>query len=264
MMKAVSRSAYGMSPFVRILPYIEHSDLFNTLNFQLPQSMRSIEPHNVTTAYVRVSLFACPSDFANPLSLAAAINYRANLGCGVTAFPDLREPGKGGAFALERWLSASSFPDGLSNTAFIGERLVGLRSSRNFDVRRDFGAGEFPLHNPTSADAAVDLCNRSRSVREVFSTKSGWSWVLAGYETTWYNHVNVPNSTSVDCSANLVTSFEGGGSSSGIFSSRSNHPEGTTVAFSDGAVRFMRSSISREVWRALSTRAGGEVVSDDF
>jgi prepilin-type processing-associated H-X9-DG protein len=41
----------------------------------------------------------------------------------------------------------------------------------------------------------------------------------------------------------------------------SAHPGGVNVAFGDGSVRFMKDSIALSVWRALSTRNGGEVVS---
>jgi prepilin-type processing-associated H-X9-DG protein len=41
----------------------------------------------------------------------------------------------------------------------------------------------------------------------------------------------------------------------------SAHPGGVNLGFGDGSVRFMKDSIALSVWRALSTRNGGEVVS---
>jgi hypothetical protein len=35
------------------------------------------------------------------------------------------------------------------------------------------------------------------------------------------------------------------------------------TAWGDGAVRFIRNGIDRQVWKAVATRAGGEVVSID-
>ena len=37
----------------------------------------------------------------------------------------------------------------------------------------------------------------------------------------------------------------------------------STPLFADGSVRFIRNTIKLEVWKALITRAGGEVVSSD-
>jgi prepilin-type processing-associated H-X9-DG protein len=41
----------------------------------------------------------------------------------------------------------------------------------------------------------------------------------------------------------------------------SDHPGGVNLLFGDGAVRFMKNSVALSVWRALSTRNGGEVIS---
>jgi prepilin-type processing-associated H-X9-DG protein len=44
----------------------------------------------------------------------------------------------------------------------------------------------------------------------------------------------------------------------------SGHPGGAHVAFVDGSVRFLHNSLPYEVLSALSTRAGGEIIPDDF
>jgi prepilin-type N-terminal cleavage/methylation domain-containing protein/prepilin-type processing-associated H-X9-DG protein len=43
----------------------------------------------------------------------------------------------------------------------------------------------------------------------------------------------------------------------------SRHPGGTNFLFGDGSARFLKNSISLNVYKALSSRAGGELVSGD-
>jgi prepilin-type processing-associated H-X9-DG protein len=43
----------------------------------------------------------------------------------------------------------------------------------------------------------------------------------------------------------------------------SRHPGGVSVLMGDGSVRFVRTSVALATWRALGTRAGGEVISAD-
>jgi prepilin-type processing-associated H-X9-DG protein len=44
----------------------------------------------------------------------------------------------------------------------------------------------------------------------------------------------------------------------------SGHGGGANVAFADGSSRFLRDSISLSTLQALSTRAGGEVIAEDY
>jgi prepilin-type processing-associated H-X9-DG protein len=44
---------------------------------------------------------------------------------------------------------------------------------------------------------------------------------------------------------------------------RSKHSGGVNAALADGSVRFFRDTIAVQVWQALGTRAGGEVVNFD-
>ena len=42
------------------------------------------------------------------------------------------------------------------------------------------------------------------------------------------------------------------------------HPGGVNFAFADGHVAFLKTSMNYQVFRALATRAGGEVITGDF
>jgi prepilin-type processing-associated H-X9-DG protein len=47
------------------------------------------------------------------------------------------------------------------------------------------------------------------------------------------------------------------------FPPASNHPGGINVAFGDGSVRFIKNTINLQVWWAIGSRNGGEVLSSD-
>jgi prepilin-type processing-associated H-X9-DG protein len=49
-----------------------------------------------------------------------------------------------------------------------------------------------------------------------------------------------------------------------IITSRSFHPGQVQVAMVDGSVQSMRDDIDLLIWRALATRAGGEIVNTAF
>jgi prepilin-type N-terminal cleavage/methylation domain-containing protein/prepilin-type processing-associated H-X9-DG protein len=49
-----------------------------------------------------------------------------------------------------------------------------------------------------------------------------------------------------------------------LFAGSSAHRGGANVCLADGSVRFLRSSLSTRVLAALATRAGGEVIGEDY
>jgi prepilin-type processing-associated H-X9-DG protein len=44
---------------------------------------------------------------------------------------------------------------------------------------------------------------------------------------------------------------------------RSRHPGGVNATFADGSVKFCKNSINVNIWRALSSTHGAEVISAD-
>ena len=46
-----------------------------------------------------------------------------------------------------------------------------------------------------------------------------------------------------------------------LYGAGSPHPGGFNAAFADGSVRFISSKVDLNVWKALITRASGEVIN---
>src|SRR5260370_5034748 len=70
-------SSHSYSAHSRLLPYLEQSALFNSINFAAP--LGYADPTNALPLGAPVSVFMCPSDATAPIPARwADTNYRAN------------------------------------------------------------------------------------------------------------------------------------------------------------------------------------------
>ena len=95
----------------------------------------------------------------------------------------------------------------------------------------------------------------------------GYRWIIGITGATLFNSVQTPNESIFNGSRTGPGSYSGSVSnntdSSWSMPATSNHPGGVNVTMADGSVKFIKNSISRPVWWALSTKANGEVISAD-
>ena len=160
--------------------------------------------------------------------------------------------GANGAFILGPAIALADLADGSSETAAASEQPLGI-------------AGPYTQATPTPVPAPrVRAFARvsAAPLDEAACAAAGAGWMLhkgagwwdGNYLNTLYNHHAAPNADTVDC----VTYHNPGWKAA-----RSLHPGGVNALFCDGHVAFARDSIALSVWRALATRAGGEVVPAD-
>lgn len=241
-----------------ILPYLDKVTLFQALNFQAP----ICDPHrgiykycdgydvNRTVMATTIDTFLCPSDGGGGVSgWTGGVNYRANLGTERWGFST-----NGPFMNSLAQLSAADSLDGLSNTVAFCEKLRGGTNSNITDMRRTMITGG--RGSPYTIDDSLASCVNSRSRFDPVISATGLCWTVGELSQTNYNHIIEPNSTIPDC---VLPSK----STSGIVGARSNHPGGVQTLFMDTSVRFTSNSVSREVWRSLGTRAGGEIANMD-
>lgn len=96
-------------------------------------------------------------------------------------------------------------------------------------------------------------------------------WVDGKVHETGFTTVFTPN-TKVEATnggttydVDFVSATESNlGDTYAAVTARSFHPGGVNALMMDGSVRFVANSISQATWRALGTRAGGEVIGSDF
>jgi prepilin-type N-terminal cleavage/methylation domain-containing protein/prepilin-type processing-associated H-X9-DG protein len=262
------------SPHSQILPYIEQGNLYNTINFKMPPetpgmggpvinfmpAWQNPNRENADACRTVVPTFLCPSDSASqPSDWPGQNNYLANLGRSFLC--DLSEklastlaPGEmpDGVFYYLSQVRITDLTDGTSNTAMFSEKLRG--TGQPFP-RTDM----FIIPNQSTLDDTFNNCQGLNTATATpLMSKQGFSWCMGEMCCTTYNHVSVPNSTT--CAGQGFT-----GTMANMAMDvppSSNHTGGVNVAFGDGSVHFIQSSIDLTTWRALGTRNRGEILGD--
>jgi prepilin-type N-terminal cleavage/methylation domain-containing protein/prepilin-type processing-associated H-X9-DG protein len=259
----------------QLLPYLEQKPLYDGINFFLPPEVPDIgvagmgfmpafqDPNraNATASRVMLAVFLCPSDTAVVGDWPGASNYAGNEGswlcdaCEQT--PSMIAPAyfPQGPFYNRSYVRLASMTDGTSQTAFFSERK---RGNGLPDPKTDM----FMMDNATSLSQTYAQCqNMAASVAMTLSSRIGAAWAVGDMTCTTYNHVSGPNSRTcaglgggmmpamsmVDMAVDLPPS--------------SYHPGGVNLLLGDGSVRFIKDSVSLDLWRGLSTRNGGEILS---
>ncbi|WP_165236021.1 DUF1559 family PulG-like putative transporter [Aquisphaera insulae] len=245
------------SYLVQILPYLENSVLYNAINLTDPFGVANSTAQSLTPRY-----FICPSDAGGrPPDMEHAVNYAGNTGRDVLAGE--------GIFILKP-LAARDITDGLSQTVGVSEWLIGPSFGVDFNPkqgrdlstidrnRRRYKLRQVYTDSPADLDAFVRTCETLNLADidpgGVTGFTTGFSWLTGNLLSgTQYNHVMRPNQPCCWAMQNITAA-----------TASSLHVGGVHVLMMDGGVRFVKDSIDPQVWTAVGTRAGGEVVPSDF
>jgi prepilin-type N-terminal cleavage/methylation domain-containing protein/prepilin-type processing-associated H-X9-DG protein len=240
----------NFSAMSQILPFMEQGNIYNTINF----SLFDTDPTNVTASLTNISGLICPSDTFNPVpAFGAQTNYMADMGSGIvwqaSLFPNTALPAPNGVFYGNSATRLAEITDGLSNTGFYSERVVGDGTTGIISPIADvfFDPGS-PL-TPDDAMAqcqALNIYNPANQIPMIM----GVPWIDGQHITL---HVTTPNTRS--CGFFIVNRA--------VMPPSSKHPGGVNMLLGDGSVKFIKDSVNLQTWRALGTRNFGEVISSD-
>ncbi len=265
----------------QLLLYIEQGNVYNGINFNIPPetpgmagdvafmpAYQNTNRENATVSLTQVSTFLCPSDGNGSLlgQWPGGNNYLGNLqtwACDLSEnYPSTVSPAEQqqGIFYYQSSVRLASITDGLSNTVFFSEKIRGT-DTNDADARSDslIMSGAI-TPTPTGMDATYQSCQAMSPQTSLRLTRrQGMSWVMGEMCCTAYNHVAAPNGKT--CAG---TGYPGTMANMPMqVPPSSRHPGGVNSLMGDGTVRFVKSTISLPTWRAIGTRAGGEVVSAD-
>jgi prepilin-type processing-associated H-X9-DG protein len=220
---------WGWAAF--ILPQMEQENLYNAIQFN-----QNIEaPANSAVRVQPIKSYICPSDSMPPIWTTMKYDLAGNpLGsiCDVASASyignfGVSEPGVDGEgiFFRNSKISFADIADGTSQTLMVGER-------------------SFRWCQATWVGSVTD----ASMVPPPGSPALAGEWNGSGFV--------------------LGHTFEGSGGPGSpgteVNGFSSQHTGGSNFLFADGHVHFLQMSMNHQLYKALSTRAGGEAVGEDF
>ncbi|WP_169978021.1 DUF1559 domain-containing protein [Tautonia rosea] len=281
------------TPLAQLLPFMEGSAAYAAFNLEINLNLFGPTAANFTAQTSLVSAYICPSDIHNTKmdGTLAYANYVASTGN--TASSEygsgftFQEPNNNrlGVFNFQINRSAPRFlpgqttvnpeyrralgavklaaiRDGTSNTAMFSE------TRRSYAAASTLASSGVPTTDPLNVyiqNVVID------NLVTPLADQGGCFYLMPNYSTRiyyrgqqyyrslpqngFYSHTLTPNSRFSDCgSSNYVQNHA---------AARSYHPGGVNAANCDGSVKFIKETVNPDVWRAVGSRQGAEVISAD-
>ena len=250
------------SAFGRFLPLIEQDAMFKAIDFDKGYWTQP----QVTS--IRIPSFLCPAepnDRGNGYDPVHGhqywpASYALNLGTWMVLSNKSGTMRTGdGAFGPNRSYRSTQFTDGMSNTLALAEVKAYIPRFQPADT------GKIYLTPPAIPEKPSDLAIPKFETVAQESTGHG-IWSAGQVQETGFTTVFTPNTRvlaggepgGVDVDYVSAAEFHLGDTYAAV-TSRSHHPGGVNTLMLDGSGRFVSDKIRLAVWRAMGTRAGGEV-----
>jgi prepilin-type N-terminal cleavage/methylation domain-containing protein/prepilin-type processing-associated H-X9-DG protein len=284
---------HGWSAQARLLPFVEETDLQNTIDFSQPAftgPWNSLTPNPAFTKTFATpfSILFCPSDGAPTTNVGAGgavyagINYFCSTGSGTKANYDIRWRTDGLVYE-NSGVRYSDILDGASHTVFMSEsvRSIGTdftlpagqrprfpyQATLNGSTGINSGLQPVPGLAPTGGawQAGPDGVIYDPNLETIWPTLTGWrgagSAAIRGRGTSWAHAGHMSTLTNGYTTPNsripdIVTHH------TGFFAPRSYHPGGAMAAMGDGSVRLLSNGVDAALHRAIHSADGREVAFD--
>src|SRR5262249_52552201 len=235
-------------------------------------------PINTTATWTTLNVSLCPSDIDRLTVPSGHNNYCGNSGSlpimyndpldssSLSAVSTTKNAGNGLVMSSpqSRVVRFADISDGLSNTAAVSEKVMGIGSAN--------ASSRDSMSPPSSIVLLAEIAGQMNTPRPYFlACKSldprlpntplevgrppGTHWHFGHGQSSRYVHTMPPDTRS----CNTHSDYNG----NGAHTASSRHPGIVNVCMADGSVRTVKSSVAIEIWWAIGSRNGGEVVSAD-
>jgi prepilin-type N-terminal cleavage/methylation domain-containing protein/prepilin-type processing-associated H-X9-DG protein len=248
----------------RILPYLEDTAAYEQVNLDIAWDQQLAT--GVPT--MRVAVFQCPSEVNDIVRTNAngpftyPHNYGFNFGTWFVYDPVTGRAGDG-AFRVNGGLRPANITDGMSNTLCSVEVKAFTPYFRNSS-----DPGPNPLESPAGLTPLGPGSQFKLGVN-VNDNTGHTEWCdgrvhHSGITTTFTPNTEVlyKHTDGMTYDLDYNSRQEGNSATASTYAAitaRSYHPDMVNAAFMDGSVRTIGSDVDLTLWRALSTRAGGEI-----
>jgi len=288
-MNGYNSTNIGYSVHAALLPYLEHADLFATFANSYEEKSTKlwvwlgfIEDASQQAARTNIPLFRCPSDInavEHSIDLVvkaghcgdgrespvASGNYVVCNGSG-TGYNYDHTVLNDGIVSKKTPRTYEMIPDGLANTLFFSEAIIGdasrfnntppdfstpylrtatLESSKITYRGQEDWLAEIPGMEGVLADDSFDLPSHIVNNVDHWYGLRGFSWMIGDSYATGFTAFSTPNPPHADwCDPMGI----------GFFAARSFHSGGVNVVNADGSATFVTNSINRQTWHKLGAR----------
>jgi prepilin-type N-terminal cleavage/methylation domain-containing protein/prepilin-type processing-associated H-X9-DG protein len=283
----------GVSWVALTLPYLEQSNVFNSINFLQHITDSLAQPDFATAWYTRLGVLTCPSD-GDQDGFRTDANT-TNDGIGQYAVTQAPLPPGGGARMVPVSNYLVSFGDNYCIGALTTQAIFPTETPYTLwpnppgyprigwpgyqGTYADINGMLPPVGAPGALRGMFDVAT-NQSVR-IASVTDGTSNTIAAGESlpaqradnnVWQYSANANGTTVPINYPTPLNCNTAGGFGTPNWASRcsyantgfkSHHPGGGNFAFVDGSVHFLKQTIAMTTYCALGSRAGGEVISAD-
>ncbi len=250
------------SAHARILPFMEQLNLQNLIDFRFNYSDLAAAPQHAEVTKMKISSYLCPSEVRAEPRVTATLthfptSYGVNYGTWFVFNGPTRQAGNG-AFVVNQRLTDGSFVDGMSNTLAVSEVKAYQPRINNSG-------------NPAALNAALPASPADvLAYGGTFGTTNHTEWVDGKVHETGFTATFPPNTRTLFLSSGQLVDVDFVSRSESVtqvsptyaaVTARSYHTGIVNAAVMDGSVRTFSNSVDTSIWRALATRAGGEVAA---